>query len=931
MSEDHSNGVVGPAQPALTPLQTQYLAKILAQLAMSRASRGLSADTIAEWASLNDVGSLTTFGLPFSGEPAVPDKKLRTRTYAAPAQPPILRYLFRHFVLTFPGLQDAPHKYWTKIVQPMFDDAASRNLPGSKERSEVTKRRTVAIALTNYIGTVFFKGLHPYTSAPARPSRDLLQRIDDMFPPPQTEAVGGFFVAIVKIDLVRRKPKPKPQAEGTEGHEDADADTATEEPAKRVQTEQYLLCTRPGDGEQEVFVYRDYSTFQKFDKDLADTGLDKPALPGPGASGFPSKESLQLYLRALLAFLAHDPESPVSFKLKSFLLGFALALPAEKRRTLLERVQADEGRLAGAHAAWAAAGATVADMRAGWAVFVGGLLAGDGLDASFALLKDHASIYALPLQYRRAAQWASAYTAYALHYLFVAAPNANEAFFLLQLLHHFFPYALARQLLKIANPAAMIKAFMALLFGEPLGAKSVFSRVFAGIEGRHAKAHRRQIARYRTLVADSAVCDRLRAFVHAGRAEQEKVREKSRTDEVDLVVSILVRAGLSEAQEEDVLECYHAFQDGVAAGDPTLLEADGAVEDSASGLQATKFKWLKRLLRLESLSRGNREGLRIWEGTFETFFRETVALYYPVISAVSKASNLSARLGDLQKFLDDMVRVVLGKDRSPRQFVQLAQRHEQSLYYFLHEIHANGKGLTVPLIEWLRKGLDLMSGGIRTAGEKPISVNLEALLATSPAIAPKVLAEIDATANYIMWNKARYELSLRAAVLGADASAPAPAPGAPLAHSAPGPQPQPHGGHVDVDGLLRALMEGAGQDVSARLAGASAFGMVDWGYFYDPQVVDTPTDTVLEGEEPPRGDGDDGASVAPSTTGTTAAASRRAAPAPRHGETSAFIKPPLLMETRKLLEAYYAQIGPALDGAADAEQWAGKIKSASKK
>ncbi|KZP30779.1 hypothetical protein FIBSPDRAFT_926237 [Athelia psychrophila] len=49
------------------------------------------------------------------------------------------------------------------------------------------------------------------------------------------------------------------------------------------------------------------------------------------------------------------------------------------------------------------------------------------------------------------AQWASAYTAYALHYLFVAAPNAHKAFYLLQILHHFFPYALARQLLKIAK------------------------------------------------------------------------------------------------------------------------------------------------------------------------------------------------------------------------------------------------------------------------------------------------------------------------------------------------------------------------------------------------------------------------------------------------------------------------------------------------
>ncbi|KAF7976430.1 hypothetical protein HWV62_6853 [Athelia sp. TMB] len=902
MSEGQNNDAVGAAQPELTPLQTQYLAKIMAQLAMSR-----------EWAALSQVGELTTYGLPFNAEPMVPDKKLKKRTWADPSQPPILRYMFRHFLLAFPGIKDAPHKYWTKIVQPTFDDMASRNLPGSKERSEVTKRRTIAIALTNYIGTIFFKGLHPYKSTPARPSPELLQRIDDMFPPPQTESVGGFWVAIVKIDLVKLKTKPKPKEEKEELEV---GDVASETPIKASQTEQYLICTRPGDGEEEVFVYRDYSTFKKFDKDLGSTGVQKPALPGPGPSGFPSKENLQLYLRALLAYLAHDPESPTSFKLKSFLLGFALPFPPEKRRSLLERARNEESQLTDSHNTWVAAGRKVNEMREGWRFFVDSLLAGDGLDASFELLKNHSSIYDLPIKYRAAEQWASCYVAYALHYLFVAAPNANEAFYLLQILHHFFPYGIAKQLLKIANPAHMIKAFMALIFGEPLGGKSVFSRVFSSIENKNLKAHKKQIDKYRKMIADNTVCDKLRAFVNASREEQEKVREKSRTDEVDIVISILVRSGLSEAQEEDVLECYHAFQDGVAAGDPTLLSE--TAENGSSGLQATKFKWMKRLLRLESVNRGNREALRIWEGTFETFFKETVTLYYPLISAVSKASNLSARLGDLQKFLDDMIVVVLGKDRSPRQFVQLARRHEQSLYYLLHEVHANGKGLTIPFIDWLRKGLDFMSGGIRTGQEKPISVNLEALLATNPSIASKVLSEIDETANYIMWNKARYEISLRAAVLGDPLeSASATNGGSATKHA-------PLVGHIDVDGLLKSLMQSEGQDVSARMTSASSFGMVDWGYFYDPQVVDTPTETIMQGDEPPRGDGDE-ESIAPSTINSS-----KVNRAPRHGETSAFIKPPLLMETRKLLDAYYAQITPALNAAADAEQWTGKIKTSKK-
>jgi len=132
---------------------------------------------------------------------------------------------------------------------------------------------------------------------------------------------------------------------------------------------------------------------------------------------------------------------------------------------------------------------------------------------------------------------------------------------------------------------------------------------------------------------------------------------------------------LSEGQEKDVLECHQAFLDGIRNGDAGLLS--DSVENSISGLRASKFKWLKRLLRLYSMKRGRKEAIAIWDGTFEAFFRETLNLYYPIIGAISKASNLSARLGDLQRFLDDLIQVVLSFNRHPSQFIALCERHEQ--------------------------------------------------------------------------------------------------------------------------------------------------------------------------------------------------------------------------------------------------------------
>lgn len=452
---------------------------------------------------------------------------------------------------------------------------------------------------------------------------------------------------------------------------------------------------------------------------LASENVPKPTLPGPGAGGFPSKENLQIYLRALLLHIQHDANSQISFKIKSFLLGFALDYPEEKRKDLSDRVAKEEQKLSDGHSVWVNTGETVKAMRDGWNFFKDGLMAGHGLDESFDIVKNHSSIYDLPTKYRRAQEWARVYVAYALHYLFVAAPNANEAFYILQVLHHFFPYAIAKQLLKIANPAHMIKAIVALLFGDPLGTKSVFSRVFAYLINKDIKIYKKSIDHLRKKIDDKVISDKLKAFVTSSPADQEKLREKSRTDNVDIVVSILVRAGLTEAQEEEVMDCYNAFQEGVANGDMTLLSE--SVENSTSGLQASKFKWMKRLLRIEAMKYCRKEAIEIWDTSFEHFFRESLNLYYPIISAISKASNLSARLGDLQRFLDDLIKTVLTTRRTPSEFIALAERHEQvspsklcfhpvfsfysqSLYYIIHECHANGKGLTAPLIEWLRRG-----------------------------------------------------------------------------------------------------------------------------------------------------------------------------------------------------------------------------------
>lgn len=141
-----------------------------------------------------EVGALSTYGPPFSGENAVPvfTEFPGSRMLFISSGP---RRYNRYGMALHLGEFLETFADWSSVVGV---DEGCRNLPGSKERGEVTKRQTVAIALADYIGTVYFKGLKAVTPslelerAPVRPSKEFMGEISDIFPAPQAHFTGGF-------------------------------------------------------------------------------------------------------------------------------------------------------------------------------------------------------------------------------------------------------------------------------------------------------------------------------------------------------------------------------------------------------------------------------------------------------------------------------------------------------------------------------------------------------------------------------------------------------------------------------------------------------------------------------------------------------------------------------------------------------------------
>lgn len=94
----------------------------------------------------------------------------------------ILLHPFR-FVKTLPALRMAKDEYWTNQIQPFQDSFAERDLSTSQERDEVTKRRLLSLGISRLVSTFYSTVVTSSgESEPARPNREIMKRVDDLFP-----------------------------------------------------------------------------------------------------------------------------------------------------------------------------------------------------------------------------------------------------------------------------------------------------------------------------------------------------------------------------------------------------------------------------------------------------------------------------------------------------------------------------------------------------------------------------------------------------------------------------------------------------------------------------------------------------------------------------------------------------------------------------
>ncbi|ORY28587.1 hypothetical protein BCR39DRAFT_534242 [Naematelia encephala] len=496
----------------------------------------------------------------------------------------------------------------------------------------------------------------------------------------------------------------------------------------------------------------------------ASSTFPDPASP-VGSTTPLSREKNRLTLRAYLQSVLQIPQISDSPMLRSFLLSNPTILTPPEAMDCQRRLEADAVREEGRRRFREEAAKRVEALREGLAQFKGDVLSRDGgLRSVFDVVRRVERVEDLPRAEASVLEWGRISLAATIFQIFVASDTASDTLSNLKRLHGLMPYFVLKGILRISNPMAMIRGVLDLFLARPFGGQSLIQRMFSSSLSEDVRAISEDIEVVAEKIEDPVLCQKVEQFANAPFEIQEIYRKDAATEGLDLLVVILRSPDpptMSRPQFQRVYRASRAYKEYKAS------QADLSDSDDDMGPEnddAWLFEDLSILLKLWMRKREKEQLLAlIFEGVTAELLKDIITIFYTPLAQVYKAASIADSLGDLQTFLNDMIRTVeqveeLAQEdpqRTVQTFIDLVQRHEQSFYTFVHNVHAKGHGLFDSLMGWIELFLAYARDGLAQP------VDLDFILPFAGPEREAIMAEVDAVAQYHYRLKVAHEEKVR--------------------------------------------------------------------------------------------------------------------------------------------------------------------------
>lgn len=126
-----------------------------------------------------------------------------------------------------------------------------------------------------------------------------------------------------------------------------------------------------------------------------------------------------------------------------------------------------------------------------------------------------------------------------IYHLFLAEDNSPDLFAQAKRLHSMIPYTALKQVIRFANPAAVMSGVLDLFLAQPFGTRSLAQRAFGLAINDGIKSFQKAIDSLVGKIEDPVLCEKLKYFCNADENIKNSVRSEAVIEEVDLVVAIL--------------------------------------------------------------------------------------------------------------------------------------------------------------------------------------------------------------------------------------------------------------------------------------------------------------------------------------------------------------------------------------------------------
>jgi hypothetical protein len=328
------------------------------------------------------------------------------------------------------------------------------------------------------------------------------------------------------------------------------------------------------------------------------------------------RENQRISLRAFIRQLLEDKQVAHSVAMQKFLTEDPVKLNEEERTDEDRRRAMDEIRLEEQRRFYEAARERARELDVYMESFRTEIVESNGLTKLFAEIRKKNKLADLDIQYRKFAEWLRIEVAATIYHIFLAEDNSAELFAQGKKIHSLIPYTILKNIIRIANPAAVMSGVLDLFLATPFKSRSLMQRVLSMAINDGIRHIQKSVDSLVAMIDDPVLCEKLKAFTDADEDVKDLIRKQAQEEGNDLALVILqseeLGSPLEPKQVEKVFNAYVAYISAVdnvsiwfIAPQKIMLTASMQIHDEIKQ-NAQFFAHLKQLLKLYTRQRDKR-------------------------------------------------------------------------------------------------------------------------------------------------------------------------------------------------------------------------------------------------------------------------------------------------------------------------------------